>query len=862
MTPERLQILLDTGEFEDASSLYRRIAAAREQVLTSKGEAWADLAVLVRQALEHWALAHQRGSRTSAVVRVPATRPWPSREQWARAGVTADTVPPDLLRLQCQAWRPEWLPECDWRVVEDAVAAVSRQTRSSLRVDPLVAHRLGFAHATSAGQRDAIRSVYLTPPGSNVVVVLPTGAGKSAVFQFAALHNHATGAGMVVVVVPTIALARDQERRYRELAQRRGQDLPASIPLAFHSGLSRDERIALRRAVVNGELPILFASPESLLGTLQRSIIAAAEKGLVSLFAIDEAHIVAQWAEFRPHFQAISGFRDALGARCPEGHSFRTVLLTATLTEEGFRILTNVFGPLLVVAEAALRTEPGYLLSTCADDSKKRRRIEEALYHLPRPLIVYTTLRRDAEEWHARMVSELGFCRVRCVRGGDMADAQGEEILRAWGAGEIDVIVATSAFGLGVDQSEVRSVVHACMPESIDRWYQEVGRAGRDGRASVALLIADEADERTGEKMAKRRFLRPKKAWRRWNAMRKAPRPAEFDDVTSEERHTISVPLNTLTEGNDIATLRDEDWNFRTLTMMVHAGMLRFSHAMPRPTPSGIGGDPGSDDEPGAAAAATTQTAYAYVAIIHTDHLDKDRFCERFARARAQRIAADEQDVARLHALIDGSRSVHELLRETYAIPAAKVTVPKTAGDCPTSRREGRVRHDRGFPDLVRPADAPARDVDDIVLGIFRELPRDYHGPLLVRYEPSLDWSFGEDLKGLAERLATLGFVEFAWHDEGFGTLDWASLCARAPGHYVFPADCDDDPALRPWQVPRLTLLHAPDSAELARTLGIVRPRHVVLVPAGLPDPHVPHRPFNARTHLDLPTFLVRIRPR
>ncbi len=856
MTPQQLQTLLETGACDDASGLARRVAAAREHLLASEGAAWADLVVLVRQALEHWALAQQRGNRASAVVRVPSRQPWPSREQWGLACVKADTVDPDRLRLQCQAWRPDWLPEGDARVVEDAVAAGRRRTPPELAVDPLVARRMGLEHATSAGQRDAIRSVYLTPAGSNVLVVLPTGAGKSTAFQFAALHNSATGDGMVVVVVPTIALARDQEARYRKLAERANQDLPLGVPLAFHGGLSDGERIAMRKAVANGELPILFASPESLLGTFQRPLIVAAAKGFVSVFAIDEAHIVAQWAEFRPHFQAISGFRDAVKARCPEGHPFRTLLLTATLTEEGFDILTNIFGPLLVVAEVAPRIEPGYLLSLCAGDAEKRRRIDEALYHLPRPLIVYTTLRNDAEEWHARMAGELGFRRVRCVRGGDMADAEGAEILRGWCAGEIDVVVATSAFGLGVDQSEVRSVIHACLPESIDRWYQEVGRAGRDGCASVALLVADKEDKKTGEKMAKERLLRPKTAWDRWNAMRKAPRPKDFDDMESEKRHTISVPLNTLTVGNDVATLRDEDWNFRTLTMMVHAGMLRFSHALPR-TSAGDG-----DDEQDCTVTAAAQTPYAHVNITHTDHLHRDRFIQRYSRARARRTEADKRDVARLHALVDGTRSVHDLLRETYMIPKAKVTVPRTSGDCPKSRREGRARHDRGFPILVRPSDAPMSDVDDILLRLFRELPRDYHGPLLVRYEPASGWSFIEDLRELAGRLATLGVVEFAWPDSGFDALDWVNLSTRSPGHYVFVADRDDDPTSPPWQVPRLSVLHAPDAAELKRTLGIVRPRHVVLVPTGLDDPHAPHRRFNARTHMDLPTFLERIRPR
>jgi superfamily II DNA/RNA helicase len=721
---------------------------------------------------------------------------------------------------------------------------------------------MGLELATSAGQRDAIRSAYLTPAGSSVLVVLPTGAGKSATFQFAALHNGATGDGMVVVVVPTIALARDQEARYRELAERAGQVLPAGVPLAFHGGLSAGERVAMRKAVANGDLPILFASPEALLGTLQRPLLAAAEKGLVSLFAIDEAHIVAQWAEFRPHFQAISGFRDALKARSPRTLAFRTVLLTATLTDEAFEILTSVFGTLLVVAETTLRTEPGYLLSTCPGDAEKRRRIDDALYSLPRPLLLYTTLRKDAEEWYARMVGDLGFRRVRCVRGGDMADARGAEILREWAAGEIDVVVATSAFGLGIDQSEVRSVIHACLPESIDRWYQEVGRAGRDGRASVALLVADQDDRRRGERMAKEVLLGPKKAWRRWNAMRTAPRPDGFEETQPDEHHTISVPLNTLTVGNDVATLRDEDWNFRTLAMMVHGGMLRFAHALPRSSASSAEDGDASDGDTTGAVAAAAPAAHAHVIITHIDHLREHAFSQRFSEARARRVAADKRDAERLNALIDGTRSVHDLLHETYSVPKARVTVPTTSGDCPKSRREGRARHDRGFPILVRPSGAPIRDIDETLRRIFAELPLDYHGPLLVRYEPSSNWELGEDLRELAERMATLGVIEFEWPEATFGPLNWAKISVRAPGRYVFAADSDDDPAAKPWQVPRLSVLHEPDAADLNRSLGIARPHHIVLVPAGLSDPFAPRRPFNARTHTDLPSLLERLRPR
>jgi superfamily II DNA helicase RecQ len=130
----------------------------------------------------------------------------------------------------------------------------------------------------------------------------------------------------------------------------------------------------------------------------------------------------------------------------------------------------------------------------------------EAIHHLPRPLILYTTL-RDHAEGRFEKLRFAGFRRLRMVRGGDLSDADGDQILRDWQNRSVDIVVATSAFGLGMDQAEVRSVVHACLPETIDRYYQEVGRAGRDGKAAAALLVSTPEDLGTAETLAKERLI-------------------------------------------------------------------------------------------------------------------------------------------------------------------------------------------------------------------------------------------------------------------------------------------------------------------------------------------------------------------
>ena len=143
------------------------------------------------------------------------------------------------------------------------------------------------------------------------------------------------------------------------------------------------------------------------------------------------------------------------------------------------------------------------------------------------------------------------------MRGGDLSDEEGEAILRDWRRGAIDIIVATSAFGLGMDQAEVRSVIHACLPETIDRYYQEVGRGGRDGKAAAALLVSTPDDEAIAKGLAHQQIISVDRGFERWEAMwvRRAPigngssvvsldaRPANISDTSSRNVPGTFVPL-------------------------------------------------------------------------------------------------------------------------------------------------------------------------------------------------------------------------------------------------------------------------------------------------------------------------------
>src|SRR5262249_50338593 len=186
-------------------------------------------------------------------------------------------------------------------------------------------------------------------------------------------------------------------------------------------------------------------------------------------------------------FQELAGLRRHLLRVCPAGRAFTTLLLSATMTPACIRLLQNLFAPADAVLwkevrYPELRPEPEYWFGRCDDQDQRNVRVLDVLAHAPRPLILYSSLvnlksiRGAPVVWgsrdYARLLREAGYRRVE-VFDGCTPGRRREQILRRWTADDLDVVVGTAAFGLGVDKPDVRTVVHACVPESLDRYYQE-----------------------------------------------------------------------------------------------------------------------------------------------------------------------------------------------------------------------------------------------------------------------------------------------------------------------------------------------------------------------------------------------------
>ncbi|WP_053850165.1 RecQ family ATP-dependent DNA helicase [Streptomyces sp. NRRL B-24085] len=303
--------------------------------------------------------------------------------------------------------------------------------------------------------------------GRDTLAVMPTGAGKSAVYQVPGLLLP----GPTVVVSPLIALQRDQ------IAGLLGH-AGAPEAVAVNSAQAAGETEAAWDAVRHGDAEFLFLSPEQL---AKDEVVERLAQAAPSLFVVDEAQCVAAWGhDFRPDYLRLAQAAQRVG-RPP------VLALTATAAPPVREEIVERLGmadPELVVAGFD-RPNIALEVRRFQDDADKRRVVVERAAAEPKPGIVYAATRRDAEEYAADLAA-LGLSATAYHAG--LTAGERSRAHDAFLAGDTDVVVATSAFGMGIDKEDVRFVLHASVPGSLDAYYQEIGRAGRDGGPAVAVL--------------------------------------------------------------------------------------------------------------------------------------------------------------------------------------------------------------------------------------------------------------------------------------------------------------------------------------------------------------------------------------
>ena len=339
-------------------------------------------------------------------------------------------------------------------------------------------------------QREAMDAIM---QGRDSIVVLPTGGGKSLCFQAPALVSP----GMAVVVSPLISLMKDQVDTLT------GNGVAAAC---FNSSLPADERASVLQGMREGRFKLLYVSPERLAGEGSDSFLAMLSRTSLSFVAVDEAHCISQWGhDFRPEYRQLARMRSVF-----PGIGLHAYTATAT-----GRVRRDIASQLALDAPIELVgsfDRPNLVYRVLSRAQLKRQLLDVLSRHRGHAGIIYCTSRREVDALSA-WLCETGV-RARPYHAG-LADGERARNKDAFLDEHADVVVATVAFGMGIDRSDVRFVVHAGAPQSLEHYQQESGRAGRDGLEAECVLIYSTADflkwrvmlERNGELTDARRGL-------------------------------------------------------------------------------------------------------------------------------------------------------------------------------------------------------------------------------------------------------------------------------------------------------------------------------------------------------------------
>ena len=432
-----------------------------------------------------------------------------------------------------------------------------------------------FKSYQSKTQKEAMRAIFLAPERSVILISLPTGSGKSLFCQLPALHwtrkgNDANGK-LTVMICPTLALIEDQYQAATTAFGNRNDKVVRAI-----GGTPDAQRQQILTRIEGGAAALVLMTPEVALGYANEALKEAARHSNIRMLVVDEVHLLETWGtKFRPAIQRLANLRRELSDLDPH---ITTVLLSATIKPSTTqRIQTLYVGDqdrFVFFNGSDIRNEHDFVKSVHQDAQSRENFIHRSVHKLPRPMIIYTTRVDDAEQITNDLV-KVGFNRLRCFTGRTQ-DQDRQKIIEDWRKDRIDLVVATSAFGLGIDKADVRVVLHATIPESLDRFYQEVGRGARDGFPCLSWMTAVRDDNQLASKHALGSILTPKLLAERWLAL---VRDGERD-VQQQSAIVWRVDLNArwkrVREQSEQSGDKNQEWNEGTLLFFERAGLINW----------------------------------------------------------------------------------------------------------------------------------------------------------------------------------------------------------------------------------------------------------------------------------------------
>ena len=416
-----------------------------------------------------------------------------------------------------------------------------KNARSADRVLQTARDQFGF-DSLRPGQREAIDALLA---GEDSLIVMPTGSGKSAIYQIAGSLLE----GATLVVSPLIALQKDQVDSINE---RTGEEAEAVV---VNSTLRASEAREVAEKIVEGESKFIFLAPEQL---RKLETIEMLEAAKIALFVVDEAHCISEWGhDFRPDYLELGSVIEKLG---------HPVVLAMTATASAV-VRDEIVERLCLRSPKILVggfDRPNIYLRVDHFE-KKEEKLEKLIQRLTwaeKPGLVYVATRKNAEEIMC-LLAEAGVNAL--FYHGGLKASERHSIQEQFMAGEAEVVVATNAFGMGIDKADVRFVYHFDISDSLDSYYQEIGRAGRDGEKAEAVLFFRQEDMGIQKFHSAQGKLHAQEVEKVVNTIADQQHPVEVEDIAQEldlSDHKLARVVHRLEDVGAVETLPTGELQF------------------------------------------------------------------------------------------------------------------------------------------------------------------------------------------------------------------------------------------------------------------------------------------------------------